>query len=66
MKALFKGFCVGVWTALAILMNSYSYINNEREMMYISSILLMATFFAFGLALGEFNRNKKVRGEIKK
>jgi len=60
---LIKGFCAGVWTALVILMNSYSYLNNEREMMYISSILLMATFFAFGLALGEFSRNKKVRDE---
>ncbi|MED3792436.1 hypothetical protein P4571_08265 [Niallia alba] len=62
---LLKGFCLGAWTTLLIAMNSYAYIDNDRGLMFFCSILLACTFFVFGLILGEFSRNKKVRGEVK-
>lgn len=62
---MLKGFCLGAWTTLLIAMNSYAYINNDIGAMFFCSILLVGTFFAFGLVLGEYSRNKKVRGEVK-
>jgi len=64
---LFEGFCLGLWTSLIIGLNIYSHIKEDTVAILFCSILLVITFFAAGLYIGEKSYIEKLkRGEIEK